>query len=115
MPAASTSRTTTKANANVVDFDASAKKRKKSPCKKLRAFGQDWQTQQANITVLVDFEEESSPTHMLAFIYAHIVKTQRIKFAEALKEQENMGAEEIFELMRYVEQAAYPDIPSMPS
>lgn len=115
MPPATTARTTAKANANVVDFDAAQKKRKKTASKKLRAFGQDWQTKQANITVLADFDEESSPTHMLAFIYAHIAKSQRAKFAEALREQEDLGAEEVFELMRAVEQAAYPDIPSMPS
>lgn len=116
MPTSTTRRTTAKAPAGVVDFDAARKKKKKGPAtKKIRAFGKDWQTQQANVTYLVDFEEEQSAPNMLAFILAHIVKAERVAFTEALRDEEGMGIEEIFELMRSVEAAAYPEIPSTPS
>jgi hypothetical protein len=115
MATAATRRTTTAKASNVVDFDASRKRKRKGQTKPLRAFGREWQTKQANVTYLVDFEESEDFGAMFQFVIAHIVKSERKAFVEAMREDDDIDIETMMELSRLVQEAAYPDIPTTPS
>lgn len=115
MATAATRRTTAAKASNVVDFDAGRKKKRKGQTKPLRAFGRDWPTKQANVTYLVDFEESEDFGAMFQFVIAHIVKSDRKAFVEAMREDDDIDIEAMMELSRMVQEAAYPDIPTNPS
>lgn len=112
---ATATKRTTAAKSNVVDFDANRKKKRKGQSKPLKAFGKEWTTKQANVTYLVEFEESEDFGAMFAFVVAHIAKDEREDFVAAMKEDDDIGVEEMLELSRAVQEAAYPDIPSTPS
>ena len=101
--------------ADVVDFDLEVKKRKRSVTKKFKAFGRMWKIQQANVALLEAFEREQTLVNIFAFIVGHVDESEREDFVDAIRSSPNMDMEGMMALMRAVERAAYPDIPSTPS
>ena len=95
------------AKSNVVSF-----KPKKVKVHQFDAFGRLWDVKPANVTLLTDFEENESIASMLQFVVGHIVKAQREDFLVAFAQEEDMDLENMVELSKAVQQAAYPDIPT---
>lgn len=90
-------------------------KSKKPKIQGFEAFGRDWKVKPANVTYLVNFEEEENLAPLYKFIIAHVVKDQREDFVEAMSDDEDLDLENLIELASKVQQAAYPNLPTNPS
>lgn len=79
------------------------------------AFGKTWQVHQANVSHLVNLNDDPSISALYEAVTAHVVKAQRVEFTQMLIEVEGMDIDNLMDLFTAIQAKAYPDTPTNPS
>ena len=80
-----------------------------------KALGSTWQVHPANISHLVNLNDDPDIAEVFEAVTAHVVKAQRADFTQALIETEGMDIENLMGLFSAIQSKAYPAIPTNPS
>lgn len=88
---------------------------KKKKTFKLDAFDKVWTLKQPNQVLTSEFIESDSVGQLIAYITAHVVKSERDAFTVALRDDEDFGLESAMELSAKLAEIVYADIPTNPS